>query len=213
MARKTQKPVLERKKPAQARARATRDAIFEATARIIERSGASALNTNAIAERAGIGIGTLYGHFPNKEAILVAMARRQLEEDRNAISQAVSDALDAPGTSFTRAAVRALVKLHGARPDVRRAIMATHAAFGFGAEHAESVRIVADQIAAHRAHGSASSPGPIPAAVLFVATRAVIGVLRAAFEERSRLLESREFEDELKNLIESYFTQFRKRTT
>jgi len=210
MARKRQKAVLERKNPVQARARNTREAIFEATARIIEQDGTPALNTNAIAERAGIGIGTLYGHFPNKEAILIAMARRQLEEDSIAVSKAVSRALDTPGVSFTRMAVRALVRLYGSRPDVRRAIMATHAAFGFGAEHAASVRIVAEQIAAHRARPSAGGPGPIPPAVLFVSTRAVLGVLRAAFEERSPLLDSSELEDQLKILIECYFAQARK---
>jgi hypothetical protein len=40
--------------------------IFEATARIIERDGMGSLNTNRIAGRAGIAIGTLFGYFANK---------------------------------------------------------------------------------------------------------------------------------------------------
>jgi AcrR family transcriptional regulator len=208
MVSKRQKTVLERKTPVQTRALNTREAIFEATARIIERDGAPSLNTNTVAERAGISIGTLYGHFPNKEAILIAMARRQLDDDRKAVSEAVAHALDTPGASVTRMAVHALVKLHRSRPDVRRAIMATHAAFGFGAEHAASVKIVVDEIAAHRARAS-EGPGPMPPVVLFVSTRAVLGVLRSAFEEHSPLLSSRELEDQLKDLIECYFAQVR----
>jgi AcrR family transcriptional regulator len=75
MARGKQAAVSSRRKPTQARARRTIETIFEATARIIERDGAKAVNTNLIAERAGIGIGTLYEYFPNKEAVLIAMAR------------------------------------------------------------------------------------------------------------------------------------------
>ena len=76
----------------QARARATMDTIFEATARIIERDGIAALNTNRIAERAGISIGTLYEYFPNKDAILIAMARRRLAEDERLVRQALAGA-------------------------------------------------------------------------------------------------------------------------
>ena len=63
MAKDRQDIVLQRRKPTQARARATMDMIFEATARIIERDGIAALNTNRIAERAGVSIGTLYEYF------------------------------------------------------------------------------------------------------------------------------------------------------
>src|SRR5262245_64335397 len=89
MASKRQDIVLQRRKPTQARARATMETIFEATARIIERDGIAALNTNRIAERAGVGIGTLYEYFPNKEAILIAMARQRLAEDERLVRQAL----------------------------------------------------------------------------------------------------------------------------
>jgi len=69
-----------RKNPSQARARDTIEVIFEATARILERAGRRGLSTNAIAELAGISIGSLYHYFPSKEAVLVAMARRELDE-------------------------------------------------------------------------------------------------------------------------------------
>lgn len=68
----------QRRSPKQARARATCEAIVEAAAQILERGGADALTTNAVAERAGVSIGTLYQHFPDKQAILIAAARREL---------------------------------------------------------------------------------------------------------------------------------------
>jgi hypothetical protein len=48
---------------------------------------------------------------------------------------------------------------------------------------------------------------PIPPAVLFVASRAIIGVLRAAFEEQSPLLGQPELEDELAALVEGYVSR------
>ncbi len=71
---------LQRRRPKQARARATVDSILEAAVQVLERAGADGLNTNSVAERAGVSIGTLYQYFPDKEAILVAVARREMEK-------------------------------------------------------------------------------------------------------------------------------------
>jgi len=68
----------QRRSPRQARSRAACEAIVEAAAQILERDGPGALNTNAVAERAGVSIGTLYQYFPDKQAILIAAARREL---------------------------------------------------------------------------------------------------------------------------------------
>jgi AcrR family transcriptional regulator len=66
-----------RKAPRQGRAVATVDAIIEAAARIIEADGLDALTTNRIAEKAGVGIGSLYQYFPAREAILAALIARE----------------------------------------------------------------------------------------------------------------------------------------
>jgi AcrR family transcriptional regulator len=68
---------IQRRKPRQARARATCEAILEAASQILERDGAAGFNTNAVAERAGVSIGTLYQYFPDKTAILLAAAQRE----------------------------------------------------------------------------------------------------------------------------------------
>ena len=195
--------VFERIKPKQARAFHTRDVIFEAAARIIEEQGVGALNTNAIAARAGISIGTLYGHFANKEAILVSMARRQLECDEEAILSALSRQAD-PGTSRVRAVIRTLIDLHLARPEVRRAIMASHTANGFANEGVAVVCRTADRIISWRA---AAGRPHVDGTAMFLATRGVIGLLRAAFEEASPLLGMARFEDELIALAEGCFAR------
>lgn len=204
MTRKRQPAVLTRKSPQQARAQVTVNAIFDATARILERKGPSSLNTNAIAQHAGISVGTLYGYFSSKEAILVSMAQRQLEEDQRNIAKVLSDALDNLDASPARRVIGALVKLHSDRPELRRVIMAAHFAHGLGAEHAKIVQIVAEILAARSGHIRLGAANPSSHVTFFVLTRAVIGVLRAVFEERSPLLASQELEDELVNLIHAY---------
>lgn len=67
----------QRRSPRQARSRATYDAILEAASQILERDGLGAFNTNAVAGRAGVSVGTLYQYFPNKEAVLLAAASRE----------------------------------------------------------------------------------------------------------------------------------------
>jgi len=69
-----------RKRPRQTRAVAMVDAILEAAARILETDGLAALNTNAVADKAGVSVGSLYQYFPGKDALLVALIRRKRSE-------------------------------------------------------------------------------------------------------------------------------------
>ncbi|MCA3366430.1 MAG: helix-turn-helix transcriptional regulator, partial [Roseomonas sp.] len=65
-----------RKQPIQDRSRETVGAILEAAARILEAEGLEAANTNAIAARAGVSIGSLYQYFPDKVAIFAELIRQ-----------------------------------------------------------------------------------------------------------------------------------------
>ena len=104
-------PLQPRRAPRQARAIATQDAMLEAAAQIIARDGLAAFTTNAVAERAGGSIGSLYQYFANKDALMVALIDRQQQlATLNAALDSVPD--DAPLALAVRIMVRGAMQHH-----------------------------------------------------------------------------------------------------
>lgn len=68
-----------RRTPMQARGQATFERILDATATVLDKVGSDALTTNLIARTASVNVATLYQYFPNKQAVLLALFRRQNE--------------------------------------------------------------------------------------------------------------------------------------
>lgn len=66
-----------RRTPMQARGQATFERILDATAEVLEKVGTEALTTNLIARTARVNVATLYQYFPNKQAVLLALYKRQ----------------------------------------------------------------------------------------------------------------------------------------
>ncbi|MFT6635747.1 MAG: AcrR family transcriptional regulator [Alcanivorax sp.] len=71
-----------KKEPRQARSKASVQAMVQACARILERRGYAGLSTNAIAEVAGVSIGSVYEYFPGKDAIVARLVQDMVAEVR-----------------------------------------------------------------------------------------------------------------------------------
>ena len=68
-----------RNEPVQARSAARLSALLNAAAGIVNEIGYERLTTAMVAERAGASIGTVYRYFPDRIAVLQALAARNLE--------------------------------------------------------------------------------------------------------------------------------------
>ncbi|CAG0931076.1 putative HTH-type transcriptional regulator [Thermoflexales bacterium] len=66
--------------PRQSRSQKTLDLILDTAAELFVEAGYETTTTNAIAEKAGISIGALYRYFPDKDAVLKALADRYQQQ-------------------------------------------------------------------------------------------------------------------------------------
>jgi AcrR family transcriptional regulator len=65
-------------RPVRADAQRNTDSLLEAALAVFTTSGVDA-PVREIAERAGVGIGTLYRHFPRRADLIVAVSRREID--------------------------------------------------------------------------------------------------------------------------------------
>jgi AcrR family transcriptional regulator len=74
----TLQPAMEKRKP-RADAVRNRERVLEAAKAVFSQGGPEA-SLEAVAARAGVGIGTLYRHFPTREALYEAVYRHEVEQ-------------------------------------------------------------------------------------------------------------------------------------
>jgi len=75
-------------------ARRNLDKIVEAAAEVVAERGVSA-PMEAIAKRAGVGVGTLYRRFPDRAALIAALSRHYVTSVNQAVEAAVTSTSDA----------------------------------------------------------------------------------------------------------------------
>lgn len=111
-----------RKRPRQARSLATFEAILEATARILESLGFAGFNTNAVAELAGVSIGSLYQYFPSKDGLIVELIRRERTKLSSCIVEAIKQHEVADLTEKLKLIIQAAVQHQLSRPQLARTL-------------------------------------------------------------------------------------------
>lgn len=184
-----------RKVPAQKRSQSSVDCVLEAAAQVLEAAGETGFNTNAVAERAGVSIGTLYRYFPDKRSILIALALREREAHRQAMVAVIQG--EDHKVARDRLMIRSFLRAFAGRARARRVAVSTLLAHSDHRELAESFAL--PELGLTDANGRALNMIQV-----FVLTRAVHGAMRAAVLEGADFLMSQEFEDELVRLSRAY---------
>ncbi|MFC0399063.1 TetR/AcrR family transcriptional regulator [Paraburkholderia rhizosphaerae] len=192
----------ERRRPKQARASFALDSILEAAARTLEVHGKSGLTTQRVADTAGFSIGALYQYFPNKEGLIEALARRELERLTDLMTNALANPAPFGMGINARRMIRAVAAFIADRPRLYGILRAEWSDAASGSPIGEGMRRYFDLIS-NTLHNESPELGKRIAVdeARFVLFRAISGVLLATALERPEYLGTRRFEDEMVRLI------------
>ncbi len=111
-----------RRIPRQNRSRALVDAILEATARVLSERGYAGTNTNLVAERAGVSVGSVYQYFPNKDSLITALHERHAVEMHAAMETILADTRSPGLLEQLAAIVHAWLAAHQVAPELHRVL-------------------------------------------------------------------------------------------
>ncbi len=141
-----------RRKPSQERSRDRVERILDATAALLVDTSADKITTAAIAETAGVPIGSVYQYFPNKLAILAELARRVMEEvDLKTASLIAEDFGVLPWDQAIDRAIDATIQGYAEQPGYLQLLLSIRPTPEFRAITDESNERVAAMLAFHPA--------------------------------------------------------------
>lgn len=202
-----------RKKPRQARAGATYEAILEATAHILVESGYDHASTNKIAAAAGVSIGSLYQYFPSKEALVATLCERHASAMMAICREKLFETRGASLAVAAREIVRALLRAQAVNPRLHKVLIEQVPRVGrmraMLEMNEEMALLVRGYLEEHR---DEVRPHNLEIAS-FVVVRAVEAVAHATVTEKPEYLVDGELADELAELALSYLSARRPRKT
>lgn len=182
--------------PSQARARFTVETILEAASEILRVQGVDAVTTRKIAARAGVSIGAVYQYFPNKEAILIEISKRVMDEESEAASPELfrlhRKSLDEMLQALFRNTVRTETRLYSLGRDFYQRYarnMQFGRAQGLGRGSRTSEQLVASAEMLLKQHADVVGEADTQLAS-FMLVRGMRSILATLVEERPELLQS-----------------------
>ncbi len=193
-----------RKKPAQSRSRFVVDSILEAVTELCEVTEQPP-TVQAIADRAGVSIGSLYQYFPTKESVLSALIDFNLKRALTRTEHDLALAASAPSPeAAARLMVRNIVACNSARRRIEHALFRYFVRVGdLSALTMHDDRLLALLVRFLEALGPAVRPvnHQLAAFVMLNALRSV--VVMSIVQQRPHF-DAPEFEDELVRLVLAY---------
>lgn len=111
-----------RKQPRQERSKVTVTAILETTAHILIDEGYESMNTNRVAEKAGVSIGSLYQYFPDKKSLVAALRQRHAEQMKDCLQAALKTVNLSSLEGTVSAMVHAAFEAHLLEPKLHKVL-------------------------------------------------------------------------------------------
>lgn len=193
-----------RRIPKQERSRALVDAILEAAERLVRARGVAAMTTPAVAELAGVSVGSLYQYFPSKHALVAALIERHAISGGAMQSETLAKVAGGSLELAVRGFVATLVSAFRAHGDLYAPLLA--AMSGLERDRfarRELDRCVALATLALTPHAARIAPRS-PDEAAYVLTIAVNSLVRDAAVRRPELLASATLAEDLEALCWGY---------
>lgn len=193
-----------RKQPVQERSRRTVEAILQATTQVLIQRGYENATTGAIAERAGVSIGTLYQYFPNKELLVASLIEAHFKEVLTTIESALSDNVESPLAVLLRAVIRASLDAHRLQPALHKVLIEQVPRVGKFTEALELGEKLSAMLQQHLARHFGGVRGDRLRMIAFVLETTIEALTHRAVIESPRWLNSGELEAETFRLLAPY---------
>jgi len=196
-----------RKQPVQKRSQLTIEAIFQATAQLVEREGMVNLTTNKIAIKAGFSVGTLYQYFSSKDEIFRAMVQFSRESVLKELSsfmyriETKTDTQTIDPEQFFRQYIQICIKGFAFSHDEFQSIKRLCWLVETPEETSNTLQIMVDRLRACLKYIKHPYLFRMSPTRCYVLNRSLMGCLRSASLERLELENAREFEDVLVEMI------------
>ncbi|MEO8808503.1 MAG: TetR/AcrR family transcriptional regulator [Burkholderiaceae bacterium] len=196
-----------RKAPRQSRSLATVKAILDATARILVERGFAAVTTNAVAERAGVSVGSLYQYFPNKDALISALHARHSEQMMAVIQRALTKAMDATLDEALAGLIEATVEAHRVDSDLHRVLELQPSAMEMASLKGDYLVVMEERIVALLARHRSVITAPDLKLAAFMLMHSAHALIHAVVLERPRGVSLKAATQEIVRMMKGYLTQ------
>ncbi|AKV03774.1 Transcriptional regulator, TetR family [Labilithrix luteola] len=180
------------------------ESILEATIRVLVARGYDHTTTIAIAERAGVSVGSLYQYFPNKESLVAALVERHTTELLACTERVLTDAEDSDPADTMRAFVRASVDAHRVDPALHKILVEQVPRVGKIKTAMDTSRVIVAKLTAYLEQHRKRLVVSDPAIAAFVVETSVEALTHRVVIERPDLVTARRLEDEATNLVLRY---------
>lgn len=196
-----------RKAPRQSRSQATVKAILDATARILVERGFATVTTNAVAELAGVSVGSLYQYFPNKDALVTALHARHGEQMMAVIQRALTKAMDATLDDALAGLVEATVEAHRVDSDLHSVLELQLGAMDKPSLEEEYVGVMQERIVALLARHRGVITTPDLKLAAFMLMHSAHALIHAVVLERPKGVSLKAATQEIVRMMKGYLTQ------
>jgi AcrR family transcriptional regulator len=196
-----------RKQPKQSRSKVTVEAILEATTHILVEEGYDKANTNRIAERAGISIGSLYQYFPNKEALMTALMEQHAQEMAELVETKLDRLFDSPLEIAIPEIITAVVAAHAINPRLHQVLSEEIPCSERSPQMHKADERITELLRAYLDRWRDQIQPQNIDLTVFILSRTVDSLCHAAVIEYPNLVRDSQFETEVSNLLLAYLTR------